>query len=142
MADIIFGLDIGTTKICAVVGEVREGQLQIIGLGIAPSRGMRKGMVIDVGEASLALATAVEQAEQTSGYDLSQALVSMAGEHISSTNNTGVSSIGRNNHGVTADALKSVRHRPGHPPAPKIGKSCTSSRVVTKLMTRTGYTQP
>lgn len=106
MADIIFGLDIGTTKICAVVGEVREKQLQIIGLGNAPSRGMRKGMVIDVGDASLALATAVEQAEQTSGYDLSQALVSMAGEHISSTNNTGVSSIGRNNHGVTADDIE------------------------------------
>ncbi|GIK55708.1 MAG: cell division protein FtsA [Chloroflexi bacterium] len=102
MADIIFGLDIGTTKICAVVGEVREGQLQIIGLGITPSRGMRKGMVIDVGEASLALATAVEQAEQTSGYDLSQALVSMAGEHISSTNNNGIVPINRNSHGVTA----------------------------------------
>ncbi|MBX3055703.1 MAG: cell division protein FtsA [Anaerolineae bacterium] len=102
MADIIFGLDIGTTKICAVVGEVREGQLQIIGLGITPSRGMRKGMVIDVGEASVALATAVEQAEQTSGYDLSQALVSMAGEHISSTNNNGIVPINRNSHGVTA----------------------------------------
>ncbi|MCL4262447.1 MAG: cell division protein FtsA [Anaerolineae bacterium] len=106
MADIIFGLDIGTTKICAVVGEVREGQLQIIGLGITPSRGMRKGMVIDVGEASVALATAVEQAEQTSGYDLSQALVSMAGEHISSTNNNGIVPIGRNNHGVTADDIE------------------------------------
>ncbi len=106
MADIIFGLDIGTTKICAVVGEVREGQLQIIGLGITPSRGMRKGMVIDVGEASLALATAVEQAEQTSGYDLSQALVSMAGEHISSTNNNGIVPINRNSHGVTADDIE------------------------------------
>ncbi len=106
MADIIFGLDIGTTKICAVVGEVREGQLQIIGLGITPSRGMRKGMVIDVGEASVALATAVEQAEQTSGYDLSQALVSMAGEHISSTNNNGIVPINRNSHGVTADDIE------------------------------------
>ncbi|MCP4356719.1 MAG: cell division protein FtsA [Chloroflexi bacterium] len=106
MANIIFGLDIGTTKICAVVGEVREGQLQIIGLGIAPSRGMRKGMVIDVAEASLALAAAIEQAEQTSGYDLSQALVSMAGEHISSTNNTGIVSIGRNERGVTAEDIE------------------------------------
>jgi cell division protein FtsA len=105
MADIIFGLDIGTTKICAVVGEVRDGQLQIIGLGIAPSRGMRKGMVIDVGEASVALATAVEQAEQTAGYDLSQALVSMAGEHISSTNNNGLAPI-RNNQGVVADDVE------------------------------------
>ena len=96
MADIIFGLDIGTTKVCALVGEVREGRLQIIGLGLAPARGMRKGMVIDVNEASQALAQAVEQAEQTSGYDLAQAIVSMAGEHISSTNNKGIVAIGRN----------------------------------------------
>ncbi len=102
MAEIIFGLDIGTTKVCALVGEVRDGQLQIIGLGQAAARGMRKGMVIDVTEASVALAEAVEQAEETSGYALSQALVSMAGEHISCTNNTGAVAIGRNgNDGVT-----------------------------------------
>lgn len=106
MADIIFGLDIGTTKVCALVGEVRDGRLQIIGLGLAPSRGMRKGMVIDVSEASLALARAVEQAEQTSGYDLSQAIVSMAGEHISSTNNKGIVAIGRNDAGVTVTDIE------------------------------------
>jgi len=102
MEEIIFALDVGTTKVCALVGEVREGQLQIIGLGITPSRGMRKGMVIDVAEASIALAQAVEEAEQTSGYDLSQALVSMAGEHIGSINNKGVVAIGQNQNGVTA----------------------------------------
>jgi cell division protein FtsA len=100
MEDIIFGLDIGTTKICALVGAVRQGTLQIIGLGIEPSRGIRKGMVIDVPEASICMAQAIEKAEQTSGYDLSQALISMAGEHISSTNNRGVVAIGRNNQGV------------------------------------------
>jgi cell division protein FtsA len=106
MAEIIFGLDIGTTKVCALVGEVREGQLQIIGMGVAPSRGMRKGMVVDAGEASLALAEAIEQAEQTSGYDLSQALVSMAGEHISSTNNRGAVAIGRNSSGVSVEDIE------------------------------------
>ncbi|HFE66749.1 MAG TPA: cell division protein FtsA, partial [Chloroflexi bacterium] len=106
MTEIIFGLDIGTTKVCALVGEVREGQLQIIGLGLAPARGMRKGMVIDVTEASLAVAEAVEQAEQTSGYDLSEALVSMAGEHISCTNNTGMAAIGRNDNGVTVEDIE------------------------------------
>jgi cell division protein FtsA len=100
MEEIIFGLDVGTTKICALVGAIREGQLQIIGLGVEPARGMRKGVVIDVNETTLAMAKAVEQAEQTSGYDLSQALVSIAGEHISSTNNRGVVAIGRNNNGV------------------------------------------
>lgn len=95
MKEIIFGLDIGTTKICALVGEVDEGRLQVIGLGVEPARGMRKGVIIDVQEASVAIAKAVELAERTSGYDLSHAVVSMAGEHISCTNNKGVAAIGR-----------------------------------------------
>ncbi|MFO7663159.1 MAG: cell division protein FtsA [Chloroflexota bacterium] len=101
MEDIIFGIDIGTTKICAVVGAVRNRELQIIGLGMQPSNGMRKGMVVDVPSASIALASAVEAAEQTSGYQLSQGLVSIAGEHIGSTNNRGLVAIGRNDTGVT-----------------------------------------
>ncbi len=105
MEEIIFGLDIGTTKVCALVGEVRGNQLQIIGMGVQPARGMRKGMVIDVAEASVAIAKAVEEAEQTSGYDLSQALVSMAGEHISSLNNRGVVGIGRDGEGVNASDI-------------------------------------
>jgi cell division protein FtsA len=101
MEEIIFGLDIGTTKVCALVGAVREGQLQIIGLGVEPSRGMRKGMVIDVPEASLVIASAVEAAEQTSGYELRDALVSMAGEHISCTNSKGVAPVSRNEEGIS-----------------------------------------
>ena len=101
MEEIIFGLDIGTTKICALVGAVREGQLQIIGLGIEPSRGMRKGMVVDVREASVVIASAIEAAEQTSGYELRDALVSMAGEHISCTNSRGVAPIGRDSEGIS-----------------------------------------
>lgn len=106
MGEIIFGLDIGTTKICALVGEVYEQQLQIIGLGLAKSRGMHKGMVVDVNEASLALAEAIEKAEQTSGYDLSQAIISMAGEHISGTNNKGVVAVNRSENGITRQDIE------------------------------------
>ena len=103
MAEIIFGIDIGTTKICAVVGEVWQGQLRIIGLGIVPSKGVRKGMIVNASEASAAIAKAVEKAEQTSGYDLSQAYVNVAGEHIGCYNNDGVSAINRNGSGVTIE---------------------------------------
>ena len=106
MEEILLGLDVGTTKICALVGEVKNGQLRIIGMGIQPSRGMRKGMVIDVGEASIAIARALESAERTSGYDLSQALVSMAGEHIGCVNNRGVVAIGRDGAGVTTQDIE------------------------------------
>jgi len=101
MEEIVFGIDIGTTKICALVGAVRDRELRIIGLGTQPSAGMRKGMIVDVPSASVALAAAVEAAEQTSGYQLSQALVSIAGEHISSTNNRGLVAINRNESGVS-----------------------------------------
>ena len=106
MEEILLGLDVGTTKICALVGEVKDGQLRIIGMGIQPSRGMRKGMVIDVNEASVAIARAIESAEGTSGYDLSQALVSMAGEHIGCVNNKGVVAIGRDGTGVTTQDIE------------------------------------
>ncbi|HCB49257.1 MAG TPA: cell division protein FtsA [Chloroflexi bacterium] len=106
MEGVIFAIDIGTTKVCALVGELRQGQVQIIGLGQEPAKGMRKGMIVDVAQATLAISQAVEQAEQTSGYDLSRAFVSMAGEHISSTNSRGVVAIGRNGNGVTHEDIE------------------------------------
>lgn len=102
MEEIVFGIDIGTTKICALVGAIEQRQLKIIGLGVQPAQGIRKGMIVDVPAASVALAGAVEAAEQTSGYHLAQALVSMAGEHFSSTNNRGIVAINRNEEGVSA----------------------------------------
>jgi cell division protein FtsA len=106
MEGILFGLDIGTTKVCALVGEVRGGQVRIIGYGVEPSRGMRKGMIVDVGEASVAIAKAVEKAEETSGYALARAQISMAGEHISSTNSSGAVAISRNGTGVTTEDIE------------------------------------
>lgn len=106
MEGVIFGIDIGTTKVCALVGELRQGQLQIIGLGLEEAMGMRKGMIVDVAQATQAIARAVEKAEQTSGYDLSRAVVSMAGEHISSTNSRGAVAIARNGEGVSHEDIE------------------------------------
>ncbi len=106
MDGILFGLDIGTTKVCAIVGEVRDGQLQIIGLGVTPSKGVRKGMVVDVGEASDAIAKAIEAAEQSSGYQLERAIVSMAGEHLESGNSIGHIEITDAEVGVTREHIK------------------------------------
>ena len=80
-------------------------ELQIIGVGVEPSRGMRKGMVVDVAEASIAIASAIEKAEQSSGYELSDALVSMAGEHISCTNSRGLAPINQENNGIVVDDI-------------------------------------
>ena len=61
--DLIVGLDIGTTKICAVVGEVRENQVDIVGLGCAPTNGgLRKGVVVNIENTVRAIRKAVEEA--------------------------------------------------------------------------------
>jgi cell division protein FtsA len=106
MEGVIFSIDIGTTKVCALVGELYQGQIQIVGLGQEPARGMRKGMIVDVAQATIAIAKAIEKAEQSSGYDLSRAIVSMAGEHIKSMNSKGTVAIGRNGEGVTHEDIE------------------------------------
>lgn len=94
MDEIIVGIDVGTTKVCTLVGRVEdEGTLRILGVGIEPSNGIRKGVIIDLEMASQAIQRSVERAEQTSGLEITSALVSLAGAHVSSINSRGVVAI-------------------------------------------------
>src|SRR4030042_1846966 len=88
---IIVAIDIGTTKICTLVGrEEAPGQLRILGVGVEPSQGVRKGVVVDMVAASQAVVRSVEKAERTCGLEIDSALVSLAGSHVSSVNSRGV----------------------------------------------------
>ena len=94
MDEIIVGMDVGTTKICTLVGRVEEGQrIRILGVGIEPSEGIRKGNIVDLNSATQAIKRSVERAEHTSGLEITSALVSLAGAHVSSVNSRGVSGI-------------------------------------------------
>ncbi|MDW8171007.1 MAG: cell division protein FtsA [Anaerolineae bacterium] len=93
MNEIVVGLDIGTHKICTIVGEVRRDDIFIIGLGIEPSRGMKKGVVNDVQALATAVSASVRKAEKTSGYQIRRAFVSVAGGHISSLTSRGMTGI-------------------------------------------------
>jgi len=93
MGDLVVGLDVGTHKICTIVGEVRPEDVYVVGLGIAPSDGMKKGVVNDVGALSSAIAKSVREAEKSSGYDINRAFVSVAGSHISSLTSRGLATI-------------------------------------------------
>jgi cell division protein FtsA len=86
----IAGLDIGTTKTCAVIATSGPEGLEIIGVGEAPSTGMRKGVVTDLEETVRAIEAATEKAERMAGVHVSQVYVGVTGEHIQSTNNRGV----------------------------------------------------
>jgi cell division protein FtsA len=88
---IVVGIDIGTTKICTLVArEESPGQLRILGVGIEPSEGIRKGTVVDLTAASQAVARSIDKAERSSGLEINSALVSMAGSNVSSVNSRGV----------------------------------------------------
>lgn len=88
---IVVGIDIGTTKICTLVARVEgERGLRILGVGIEPAQGIRKGTIVDLNAASQSIARSIEKAERTSGLEITSALVSLAGSHVSSVNSKGV----------------------------------------------------
>lgn len=93
MSEIVVGLDIGTHKICTIVGEVRPNDIYVLGAGIEPSRGMKKGVVNDIQGLIAAISASAHKAEKTSGYQIRRAFVSVAGSHISSLTSRGMAAI-------------------------------------------------
>lgn len=92
--DFIVGLDIGTTKICCIVGEIVEPGtrpvIDIVGIGTAPSTGLRKGVVVNIESTVDSIAKAVEEAELMAGVEISTVYAGIAGGHIKSFNSTGI----------------------------------------------------
>ncbi len=91
--EIITGLDIGTTKICAVVGEVTGQGVDIIGLGTHPSEGLRKGVVVNIETTVASIKKAVAEAELMSGSEITSVITGIAGGHIKGFNSQGVIAI-------------------------------------------------
>jgi cell division protein FtsA len=89
--EIIVGLDIGTTKICAIVGKVNPfGKVEVIGLGRAESLGVSRGVVANIDKTVEAIKLAVEQAERSSGIKFTDVYVGIAGQHIKSLQRRGI----------------------------------------------------
>ncbi len=87
----VVGLDIGTTKICCIIGEVTpEGGIDVIGLGQYPSRGLRKGVVVNIDSTVESIKSAVEEAELMAGCEIDSVFVGIAGGHINSLNSHGI----------------------------------------------------
>jgi cell division protein FtsA len=98
----IVGIDVGTTKVCTLIGEVDEADnICILGVGVAPSQGLSKGMVVNVDEAAKSIADSLEKAERVSGYTIEAAYLGLAGKHISSMNSRGVVAVGRGERSIT-----------------------------------------
>lgn len=89
--DLIVGLDIGTTKVCVIIGQIGDqGTVEITGVGITPSRGLRRGVVINIDATVKAIASAMEEAEMMSGREVQNVYAGIAGGHIEGVNSRGV----------------------------------------------------
>src|SRR3954470_22445123 len=88
--EIIVGLDIGTTKICAIVGELTDSGIDIIGIGSHPSKGLRKGVVVNIEATVASIRRAIEEAEAMAGTEISHVYTGIAGGHIKGFGSRGV----------------------------------------------------
>jgi cell division protein FtsA len=83
-------IDVGTTKICVLVARKMGDQIEIIGIGKAPSHGLQKGVVVDVAKAISSISHAVKEAEMMAGFPVDSAYIGISGGHINSVNSSGV----------------------------------------------------
>ena len=91
---LLVGLDIGTSKVVAIVGEVAEdGHLEVIGIGSHPSRGLKKGVVVNIESTVLSIQRAVEEAELMAGCEINTVFTGIAGSHVRSLNSHGIVAI-------------------------------------------------
>src|SRR5215207_6821232 len=102
----IVGIDVGTTKVCTIVAQVQDnGRANVLGVGLTPSKGLDKGVVVNIDDAVNAIATSVEKAERLSGYRIGTAFVGVAGRHIASLNSRGVVAVARSDHEITRNDI-------------------------------------
>ncbi|MEE8589755.1 MAG: cell division protein FtsA [Spirochaetia bacterium] len=107
--DLIVGLDIGTTKVCVIIGGFNDsGQLEITGVGTTPSRGLRRGVVINIETTVRSIAAAVEAAEMMSGREVISVFTGIAGGHIEGINSRGVVAVTGRGREITREDVDRV----------------------------------
>jgi cell division protein FtsA len=103
----VVGLDVGTSKVAATVGEILDdGSLDIVGIGIAESHGIRRGVVVNLEAAVEAIKKAIEEAELTAGVDIDSVHLSVAGPHIKGFNSRGVIAVAGKSREITRDDVR------------------------------------
>jgi cell division protein FtsA len=118
-SEIIVGLDIGTTKIACIAGEVTDDGVDIIGIGTAPSKGLRRGVVVNIDATVAAIQQAVDEAENMAGCEISTVYAAISGAHVR----------GLNSHGIVAVKDKEVREA-------DIGRVIEAAKAVAIPMDR------
>ena len=107
--NVVAGIDVGTTKICTIIAEVSDDEItDIIGVGTSPSKGLKKGMVVDIDDTVKSIEASVDEAERMAGLELESAFVGIAGSHISSINSHGVVAVTGENKEITHEDIERV----------------------------------
>jgi cell division protein FtsA len=107
--EILAGLDIGTTKVCAAIGELHEdGRVDVVGANSTACLGVRKGVVVDMDSTVQAIRDAVDKAQRMYGYDIRTVIVGVTGEHISSLNSRGIVAITHPSREITREDVERV----------------------------------
>ena len=103
---VLVGIDVGTSKVCALIGEVaRDGRLTIMGHGTVPASGLKKGVVVNIDQTVRSIADAVERAERLSGWKIDRAFVGVGGSHVESLNSTGQVAVTAHHREVTREDI-------------------------------------
>jgi len=105
-------IDIGSSKICTVIANVADGRiLEILGMGDVPSRGVQKGIIVDIDDAAMAIKQSVEEAESAAGFKAGRTYVGFSGKHIGSTNTTVSVDIARRDRMITESDIKEAERK-------------------------------
>lgn len=109
-SNFIVGLDIGSSKICAIVAakDSTPNTLKIIGIGVTDSEGLKGGSIINIEKAAQAIKKAIEQAEQQSGFKVEEVYVSITGEHIQAMQGKGIAAVPSATHDITLEDVNRV----------------------------------
>jgi cell division protein FtsA len=103
---VLVGIDVGTSKVVALIGEVsRDGRLTIMGHGTVPTTGLRRGVVVNIEQSVRSISEAVDRAERLSGWKIDRAFVGVGGQHVESLNSTGQVAVTAHHREVTKEDI-------------------------------------
>lgn len=134
-SQIVVGVDIGSSKIATVIGQLQEESINILGVSEVPSRGIRKGQIVDIEEAASSINISLDAAERMAGYSVDQVFVSLSGFHILSQNSKGVVAISQPNGEIEESDVQRVLEAAGAVSTPS---TTTILHVLPKTFTVDG----
>ena len=134
-SQIVVGVDIGSSKIAALIGKVDDDAVNILGVSEVPSKGIKKGQIVDIEEAATSINASLDAAERMAGYSISKVFVSVSGVHIESQNSKGIVAISEPKGDISENDVGRVLEAAG---AVSLPSTATIIHVLPKTFTVDG----